>query len=80
MRILIVTKRRHLDLEFGPNDADDEAQPRGDVYASTERAHEQAAPELDARRGIGFRMTPDARSPRVAHRLGGRDGLDALSD
>ena len=55
VRILIVTRRRTLDLSIdrtedsAPND-----QPRGDVYSSTERADDYADPELDARRFTGF--------------------------
>ena len=57
MRILIQTRRRHLDIEWAHN-ADEEpvheVHPQGDVYTSTERARDTAQPEMDARRPIGF--------------------------
>ena len=59
VRILIVTKRRTVDLSVEPtgHPAPDPIEPRGDVYASTERAPDYADPELDARRPVGFHPT-----------------------
>ena len=51
MRITIEGRKRRLVIDWSRIEPDEEPQPRGDVYASTERSYDDEPAELR----VGFR-------------------------
>ena len=59
MRITIEGRKRRLVIDWSRIEPDEEPQPRGDVYASTERSYSDEPSELR----VGFRGAHEALLP-----------------